>query len=373
MGKIRLGIKVTGLNGREYPKAVDYFVCPPEVQAVYGEQPTALDILLPVDNADLIASTWYKAYSASRGLVCRGDGIAANRLIDSSHKTVESGTGVLTGPIASRDAPSTEMALGITCPGRACPYYESKRCRELMSLQFLMPTVPGLGVWQLDTSSYHSILNIYNGMELVRGIFGTAAMIPLKLSLEPLEVSPEGRRKTVRVLYLRSDATLAQIAESMAKPLVPSLMPEPDEEREGLLFPDDFDGELPERPAGPEPERPAGQCSTGQLGQCPTHGRTWAPGPGDRIGHTGVHGKWCWRDEAPAPELDREGSPAPEPRTAVAVAPTTQETLEDHVVSLGWTWKEFETDVLKMPWRDWEKLGGTVATAWEQYRRHEDF
>ena len=36
IGKIRLGIKKKHSNGREYPAATDYFVCPPEVQAVYG-------------------------------------------------------------------------------------------------------------------------------------------------------------------------------------------------------------------------------------------------------------------------------------------------------------------------------------------------
>ena len=235
MGKIRLGVKVVNQNGREYPKAVDYFVCPPEVREVYGEQPRALDIILPVDSEELVASTWYKAYSASRGLVCKGDGLSANRLIDAGQKSIEPDTGVVTGPIARREAPSTEMAMGITCPGRDCTYHESNQCRELMSLQFLMPTVPGLGVWQLDTSSYHSIVNIYSGMELIRGIFGTVAMVPLTLSLEPLEVSPEGFKKTVHVLHLRSGGTLAQIAEQRTKPLVPSLMPAPDEEREELL------------------------------------------------------------------------------------------------------------------------------------------
>ena len=303
-GKIRLGVKAISQNGREYPRAVDYFVCPPEVQKVYGETPTTLDIILPVDNEEQVAATYYKAYSASRGLVCKGDGISANRLIDAAQKGVEPDTGVITGPIAGRDAQATEMALGIMCPGRDCPYYGGQQCREVMNLQFLMPKVPGLGVWQLDTSSYHSIVNIYSAMELVRGIFGTVAMIPLTLSLEPMEVSPEGFKKTVHVLHLRSGGTLAQIAEQRTKPLVPSLVPAPDEEREELLFPEDgFEPEGMVAPAAPPPKKapaPAKPAenpkSKGKLGTCEVHDRAWGTATDNHVGHPVGDGSWCWKD-----------------------------------------------------------------------------
>ena len=362
-GKIRLGVKAVSQNGREYPKAVDYFVCPPEVQEVYGDHPTSLDIILPVDSEELVAATYYKAYSASRGLVCKGDGISANRLIDAGKKSAEPGTGVMTGPIAGRDAPSTEMAMGITCPGRDCPYYGNNQCRELMSLQFLMPDVPGLGVWQLDTSSYHSIVNIYSGMELVRGIFGTVAMIPLTLSLEPMEVSPEGFKKTVHVLHLRSSGTLAQIAEQRQKPLVPSLIPAPDEEREELLFPENgFEPaaavSAPVAPAAPPPKKPPAPSAPaprpkpkGKLGNCEEHGRVWGNTPEGRVGHPLGNGGWCYQDEQQAPEIDGDGTPA------------TREGMEVWLGSLGWGWEEFEKEVLNTTWAEWEEVAGERAVA----------
>ena len=241
LGKIRTGIKVSNDAGVEYPRAVDYFVSPPEVHAVFGEKPTVLDIMLPVDSDELVAPAYYKAYSISRGLVCRRDGVNANRLIDSARKSAEPDTGVVTGPIADREAQATEWVTNITCPGRDCSYYEpgqTKQCREVMALQFLIPSVPGLGVWQLDTGSYHSIVNIYSGLELIRGMFGAVAMIPLQLSLEPMEVSPDGRKKTVHVLHLRSGQTLAGIAEQKRQPMGANLLPVPDETREELLFPE---------------------------------------------------------------------------------------------------------------------------------------
>ena len=392
-GKIRLGVKKTNQNGREYPVAVDYFVVPPEVQEVYGDRPTELDIILPVDSEELVASTYYKAYSASRGLTCKGDGFTANRLIDASKKSAEPGTGVITGPIAGRDASSTEMALGIICPGRDCPYYGNSQCREVMNLQFLMPRVRGLGVWQLDTSSYHSIVNIYSGMELIRAIYGSAAMIPLKLSLEPMEVSPEGFKKTVHVLHLRSDSTLAEIAEQRRQPLVPGLIPAPDEEREELLFPENgFEPaaavSAPAAPAAPPPKKPSAPAAPspnpkpkGKLGNCEEHGRAWGTAADDRIGHPLGNGQWCWQDDQQAqepepeteteadteadevPEAEREAeaeaAEVPVLQGTVLVDPQTREELEAWLLdTAGLTWAEFEDNVLRMPWDEWERLAG---------------
>ena len=56
LGKIRLGIKVEEEGKKPYPRAVDYFVCPPEVQAVLGEKPRSLPIAFPTDDPDQWAS-----------------------------------------------------------------------------------------------------------------------------------------------------------------------------------------------------------------------------------------------------------------------------------------------------------------------------
>ena len=50
LGKIRTGIKAVNSRGVEYPKAVDYLVCPPEVQEVFGERPTEIEVMLPTES-----------------------------------------------------------------------------------------------------------------------------------------------------------------------------------------------------------------------------------------------------------------------------------------------------------------------------------
>ena len=43
LGKIRLGVKTEA----SYPQSKDYFVCPPEVKAVFGDEPTELTVFFP--------------------------------------------------------------------------------------------------------------------------------------------------------------------------------------------------------------------------------------------------------------------------------------------------------------------------------------
>jgi len=59
IGKIRLGVKKKSpRTGAEYPVATDYFVCPTEVQAVYGEKPKRLDVIIPLEDEEIWASQY---------------------------------------------------------------------------------------------------------------------------------------------------------------------------------------------------------------------------------------------------------------------------------------------------------------------------
>lgn len=240
LGKIHLGIKKTKVvNGRdvEYPSAVDYFVFPEdnslhdELTKVFGEKPKELRILIPLDDEERWASQYYRCYSRTRGLICKGDGETALRMVD-----------MQTGALADRD--STEVVMKeVTCSGRDCPDYE-QQCREIMNLQFLLPEVPGLGVWQIDTSSINSIRNINSAAELVKRIYGRVSMIPLLLTIEPQEVQDsEGKKRTVKILNLRTNRTLLEMMETITKPTPEMLavgeteLPVPDDEVPEMVIP----------------------------------------------------------------------------------------------------------------------------------------
>ena len=220
IGKFHLGIKVTknkkGEDCAPYPRATDYFVYPEEGSAgyelidelikEYGEKPKELPIIFPLEDEEAICSQYYRCYSRSRGLVCRGDGETCMRMIDTD-----------SGDLVNKDSENTELRE-MTCGGRECPNYAKGNCREIMNLQFMLPKISGLGVWQIDTSSINSIRNINSCLELIRSVYGRVRMVPLFLSIEPMEVTPPNtKKKTVHVLNLRSMDNMIEAALNARK------------------------------------------------------------------------------------------------------------------------------------------------------------
>ena len=184
LGKIRLGIKVPGSKS-DYPKAVDYFVLPEEIKAVYGEKPKKLNIAFHSDDIEEVFPQYYKRYGKSTGLVCKGDGEIAN-CMNAEIKEFEE----------------------IECLGTECDYYKNNQCKRIGNLHFMVLGVNRFGVYQLDTSSINTILNINGGIEYAKRLTGGRLnLVPFILEVIPQEVSPDGKKKTVWVLRLEADLT----------------------------------------------------------------------------------------------------------------------------------------------------------------------
>jgi hypothetical protein len=241
LGKIHLGIKKTNAQGKEYPTAVDYFVCPETITKVYGDKPKSLPILIPVEDEEKWCSQYYRAYSKTRGLVCKGNGETATRLIDAK-----------TGEFTWKDDASEVVMKEVECKGKDCVDYQNKRCRPVMMLQFLLPQVPGLGIWQVDTGSINAILNINSAAELIRRIHGRVSLIPLTLTLEMQQVTTPDRKKVNKpILNLRAEGTLKEMIASaktyLALPEGVTVDPVEDEDVDPLILP------MNQAPLGQEP------------------------------------------------------------------------------------------------------------------------
>ncbi len=222
LGKIYLGVK-EDREGYPCPKPTDYFVCPDEVKAVVGEQPKELRIMLPTEDQEQWASQYYRCYSESRNLLCRGDGEIALAKVETSNSE--------TGAIVSK-------LVEMPCTPYRCPAYQQRDCRRVMNLQFLLPDCPGFGVYQLDTSSRHSMYNINNALTLLRNICQRVSMIPLSLKLVEKTVQPGGFVKTAYILELTCPYSLAEIQKYAQIPTSQSLLlPPPDGEAPIDLFP----------------------------------------------------------------------------------------------------------------------------------------
>lgn len=233
VGKIHLGVKKQGAKG-EYPSPVPYFVVresdttPLEAadafKSIYGEEPTELHILFPTNDPEDWSGQYLRYYTASWGLTCKGDGELGQAKWDVAAKTW-----------ASKQTKDWEYLLIDTC-GENCQLYQGGRCKPVMRLSFLLRDVPGLGIWQVDTSSVHSMRNINGMVELVRRINGgRIAFFPFTLSRRQITVQPKGEKsKGVYILDLRPEGllTMAQAQALMeSKAALPAAMlPTPDEE-----------------------------------------------------------------------------------------------------------------------------------------------
>jgi hypothetical protein len=184
-GKIHLGDKtISEKTGKEYPRALDYFKWPDEyaeeLTALFGEKAREIPIMFPVDDKEMVAPQFYKRYGSGSGLVCRGDGEMA---------------------VCRTESGELEE---IECLGQDCEWYQKKHCRHVLNLMFIIPQLISEGCWQLDTSSFHSIVNFNSSWEYVQALTGgKVAMVPLVLRVVPKEVSPDGKKKVVHVLEIK--------------------------------------------------------------------------------------------------------------------------------------------------------------------------
>lgn len=233
LGIIRLGIKIESEGKNPYPRPTDYFVVPDEMKPIVGEKPTKLNIMFPSDDEEEVTRQYLRCYGRTHGLVCWGDGVQGHRKIDTH-----------TSEMAGRDTTDWEWQE-ITCDFEECPEYGA-RCRRVMTLMFMMPDVPGLGVWQINTSSFYSIREINTTLGIIRNMTrrpdypnGRISWIPLTLSLGPLTVNPPGTgQKTVYIMHIKTDFKLADIIKTALLPPGRAIVPAPEvEEPPGDLFP----------------------------------------------------------------------------------------------------------------------------------------
>lgn len=254
VGKIRLGVKVETGQASEHPKAVDYFVCPVEVQEQFGERPTSLPILLPAQEIEGNLRLDLKRYGMSRGLICKGDGLTAGAV-----------------------NPDTGEISDIPCPYKGCEWYLKGQCKEIGILSFLLPDVPGFGVWQIATSSYNTILNLQSEMAFAKLICGgRLAGLPLDLTLESQQAQVKGKRKTIYVLHLRSRLKLHDLRSIPAfEPITAAAIPSSDDIPDDLYAANNENGvsenmvplEHPKEAQGPIGGKIAGESAYGEQRQ----------------------------------------------------------------------------------------------------------
>jgi hypothetical protein len=184
-GKIRLGLKVQSKNNpaKTHPKNVDYFVVPEAVAKIYGGEPTELRIMFPTEDETQFFPQrleWWRA----GGLACHGNNEEAQRW-----------------------DPATKAWIDRACP---CEHFKSDEnptgeCTERAHLLCLLPDVSMGSCYQIDTGSYHGVVNINSMIENVRRLVGRVSYVPLLLRRVVREITREGKREKKALLELAID------------------------------------------------------------------------------------------------------------------------------------------------------------------------
>jgi len=211
MGKIRLGKKGKSAKGKEYPQKLDYFRMDPDDESLlptlhkqFGEKPKRLPVMFVSSDREEIFPQYLKKYGTS-GLLCKGTG----------GKDENGKPKPVLMRVTAVDEETGEVTISdeYPCDPDNCEDYKSGRCKRLASLcGFILSDHPGLRTWQIDTTSKISIENLNSRLdqlrELARSIGkDSIAGVPLVLSLNPVQVRPEGkkRKQTVYVMDLDLD------------------------------------------------------------------------------------------------------------------------------------------------------------------------
>jgi hypothetical protein len=221
LGKIRLGVKmISDRTHKEYPKETEFFIVPPEVSKVYGDRPTSLEVMVPINDPEAVFPQAYKWYGGQRGLKCIGDGGVALRLKE-----------------------ETQAMEEIPCP---CEHLETGECQKRGHFMVILPRINMGGVYQIDVGSYHSIVDINSGLEYVQALVGRFAMVPLRLCRAPKETHFGGQKQIHYTLQLFLDAdvdTLNALREDTSRVLLSTrslaLPPPEDVDENGVIIEDE--------------------------------------------------------------------------------------------------------------------------------------
>lgn len=209
LGKIRLGERAISKNsGKEYPSDLPTFRVPEEVAAIYGDDPTELDVMVPSADFDAFCPIELQRWGADeRKLCCSKDGETALRWNDEIGGLEE-----------------------IPCAYQDCPYYgkaKGQGCDERGNLFLILPKVSLGGVYQVDTGSRTGLNNLNNEFVTFQTILNNltgngdmvrAVIFKLTRELETLHYIDNGVRKPVQkyILHLRAPNLSMEKAQQLA-------------------------------------------------------------------------------------------------------------------------------------------------------------
>ena len=208
IGRLHIGKKQAGQNGREFPVSVDYFIPAGKYAGMFtqalGDKPATIQVVFPSDDAAKVCNERFEYRDDKGALVARGDG-----------RVFEIWDGQRYAPYSISEYPDIMQQITANNP--------TKRGNDnwdvVLTLRFIVPAVRGIvGVWQFSTkgraSSVKNIRESFDGVQLMRG---TVTQTVFDLSVQFAKSNKPGVNSRYPVVSLiANDNRISEIREAMA-------------------------------------------------------------------------------------------------------------------------------------------------------------
>lgn len=202
-GRIRLGFTlVSAKTGKAYPKASDTFVLTSHSREHIAK---AADVW----GGDV--EEWQPLGNGAQQWRCITKSSEIDAILPPGDPLSQAYEMWSKGGCVRRCDGLTEQLSGSPCPCFAQfgdDWYEQpqgKVCDSKSRLKVLLPDMPGLGSWRLETGSFYATDEIAGMVDFIRGSVGDQTMVPVRLRIEPRTRVAGGQTKqfVVPVLDLR--------------------------------------------------------------------------------------------------------------------------------------------------------------------------
>lgn len=207
IGRLHIGKKQVGQNGKEYPISTDYFIpsgkyAPMFLQA-FGENPSMIQIVFPSDEPEKVCREEYQYRDNSGALVAKGDG-----------QTFEVWDGKSYVAYTVEQYPDLMDQITKNFPTKR----GSENWDIVLSLAFIVPQVRGVvGVWKFSTkgkaSSVKNIRESFDAVQIMRGTV-TGTVFDLSVAFAKSNKPNTNTRYPV-VSLVANDSRIEEIREAM--------------------------------------------------------------------------------------------------------------------------------------------------------------
>lgn len=242
LGRIRLGQTVTTKDGKNRPARLDTFrfttqsrVAAQAIAELYGGEikdwnnefevitsKSAIGVTVPP--RDQVVSQWYEMWSKG----------GCQRRCDSQTEQITGGP--CQCPHADDPTDLAQVEAAAKERARLAAMNPPQACKAVTRISVMIPDLPGLGVFRLDTGSYYAAVEIGDAAALMQAARDQGVFLPAVLRIEHRQRVAEGRTKKFPVPVLEVMATFREIASGQleAGGLAAQLPPPPAMQRRAI-------------------------------------------------------------------------------------------------------------------------------------------